>query len=141
MTIFELFPWLLAICVAALTGTLLRRGGLSGAWVWVIAVAVGIALFAAYWLALRWLASRTACQKMRREKSERERREYLDFDPAKTPVGRNLFYECRVCGNAIPSTPKKVVCCKCRNIMIDADSGRVEIRDPAKVKMFSLPPP
>ena len=58
MTIIELFPWLLAIAVAALTGTLLTHGGYSGTAVWVIAVVAGIALFAAYWFTLKSLAGR-----------------------------------------------------------------------------------
>lgn len=142
MTVIELFPWLLAICVAALTGTLLARSGQSGATVWVIAVAAGVASFASYWLALKWLASASERRRTRREKWEREHREYQDFDSAKPhPTGSNLFYECSVCGNVIPATLTKGVSCKCRNIVVDADSRRLEIRNPAKVKLFSLATP
>jgi|ERR1043166_168284 hypothetical protein len=142
MTIIDLFPWLLAICAGALTGTVLARGGQSGAAVWVSAVAAGIASFAAYWLALKTLATRSERQRARREKWEREHREYQDLDSAKPPpAGTNLFYECSVCGNVIPSTPTKGARCRCRNIVVDGDSRRIEIRDRAKVKLFSLPAP
>ena len=115
---------------------------MSGAWVWIIAVAAGIASFAAYWLALRGLASWAEYRRTRKEKWKRERRTYQAFDRAKQyPASKNLFYECPVCGNAIPSLPKKSVSCKCGNILIDADSGRVEIRDRAKVRLFSLTTP
>ena len=141
MTIIELFPWSLAICVTALTGTLLTHGGQSGASVWILAVAAGIASFAAYWLALKSLASWSERQRARKEKWEREHREYQRLDSGNPhPVGGNLFYECGICGNVIPSKPTKEVGCKCRNILVDADSRRIEIRDRAKVKVFSLTP-
>lgn len=139
MTVIELFPWLLVVCVAALTGTVLTRAGQSGPWVWIIAIAAGAASFAAYWLALKSLASWSERRRAQKEKWEREHREYRDFDSAKPhPLGNNLFYECGVCGNVIPSTPTKGVGCKCRNILVDADARRIEIRDRAKVKLFSL---
>ena len=70
MTIIELFPRLLAFCVAALTGTLLSRGGHYGAWVWTIAVVAGVASFAVYWLALKLLASWAERRTARKEKGK-----------------------------------------------------------------------
>ncbi|HWD21454.1 MAG TPA: hypothetical protein VHB20_19465 [Verrucomicrobiae bacterium] len=138
MTIFELFPWLLAISVAALTKTLLARAGLSSALVWIIALAAGIALFAVYWLAVKWLAARWERRRAEKEKWEREHRQYRNFDTAKPyPVGSDLFYECSVCGSIIPSTATKGRGCKCRNIVVDADAHRLEIRDQTKAKLFS----
>lgn len=35
---------------------------------------------------------------------------YLEFDPLKGyPVGKNIYYECGICGDVIPSMPKVVV--------------------------------
>ncbi len=107
--------------------------------VWVFAMAAGIASFAAYWLALKSLASWSERQRTRKEKWDKEHREYQGFDSAKPhPVGSNLFYECGVCGHVVPSTATKDVSCKCQNVMVDADAHRIEIRDGAKVKLFSL---
>jgi hypothetical protein len=139
MTLLELLPWLFAFCVAALTGTLLTRSGPFGPAAWVLALAAGVASFAAYWAALKYLDNWLERRRVRMEKWEREHREYQNFDSAKPPPPRkNLFYECGVCGNVIPSTARKSVSCICRNITIDADSHRIEIRDHAKVKLFSL---
>src|SRR5262245_3474075 len=99
MTIIELFPWLLAICIAVLTGILLGRGGQSGAmWVWVMALIAGAASFVVYWFALKWLASWAECRRIRKVNWELEHRQYHDLDSAK-PVGNELFYECSVCGH------------------------------------------
>jgi len=142
MTLIELFPWLFAICVAVLTGTLLTRSGQAGTSVWVLAVGAGIASFALYWLAMKWVATCFERRRTRNEKWEREHRQYRDFDLSKTyPAEQNLFYECSVCGNAIPSTPRNNVCCACQNIAVDVKSRRIEIRDVAKVRLFSLAQP
>ncbi len=54
------------------------------------------------------------------------------------PAGSGLFYECKVCGEVVPSLPSDSAHCKCRNIMIDVDYGRIAIQDEAQVKLFSL---
>lgn len=136
MTIIELFPWLLAICVAVSTGTILSRGGHSGAWAWIIAAVVGAASSAAYWLALKSLTLWADRRRAQKEEWAREHRHYHDLDSVK-PVKRELFYECCVCGNVIPFAPEKVITCKCRNITVDAESHRLEVRDRTKVKVFS----
>lgn len=139
MTSIELFPWLLALCFTLLSAALLRRLGVPNAW----ALSGGLALGIVAWLScvfggkqvLSWLERR----KRERENSERGRRVYQAFDPARVyPPSKTLFYECRVCGNAIPSLPKRTAICKCRNIRVHADSDHVEARDPAKVRMFLL---
>jgi hypothetical protein len=142
MTIFELFPWLLAVCVTVLTGTLLKHAGLSGGWLWVSATAAGIGSFVAYRWTLKLLVSSLQQRRTRKEKHKRVNREYRRFDPAEShPVEKNLFYECLACGNTVHSMSKKGSSCKCQNVMIDADSGRIKIRDNAKVKLFSRPSP
>ena len=142
MTIIELFPWLAALCVTLASVAILRGFGVPSAW----ALSIGFVLGIVSWLScvfggkrlLSWLEQK----KTEREKSGIDRRVYQAFDPAKQyPASKNLFYECPICGNAVPSLAKNGVSCKCRNILIDANSSRVEIRDPAKVKLFSLLPP
>ena len=140
MTIFELLPWFIAIGVTVLSAALLaNRFGLPALWAWLIALAFGIACWAAYWLALKKLGSHL-CQ--RNVKRELEDRTYQPLDVVKDYlVAKNLYYECLVCGNVVPSMPRKNLACKCRNILVDVSPGRIEIRDPAKAKMFSSSPP
>ena len=69
---------------------------------------------------------------------QRASRKYMVLDPAKAhPVGRNLFYECTACGTAIPSVPSQSTRCKCNNIRIDIDYGRICIADYSKARLFS----
>jgi len=69
----------------------------------------------------------------------KENKTYISFDPsAGYPAGRTLFYECQSCGETIPSLPKESIGCRCRNILIDVDYGRVSIKDHQHVKLFSV---
>jgi len=62
---------------------------------------------------------------------------YVKFDPSKGyPSGKDLFYECLRCGVAIPSRPTESIHCKCRNIMIDVECGRLGIDDHSKARLF-----
>ena len=64
-------------------------------------------------------------------------REYLTFDPSKGyPTGTDLYYECLKCGDVIPSMPGHNTHCKCRNIMLDNDYGRLSIGDHSKLRLF-----
>jgi hypothetical protein len=66
------------------------------------------------------------------------KREYHSFDPSSGyPASKSLSYECLKCGDVVPSLPDDSVHCTCRNIMIDADYGRIKIQEPSKVKLFS----
>jgi hypothetical protein len=136
MTLIELFPWLLALCVTLLSAMLLQRIGLSNTW----ALSIGFGFGIISWLTLivggkqlgHWLERK----KIESGKLERERRVYQAFDSSKQYLAnKDLFYECLICENAIPSLTKKTINCVCRNIIIN--SSRVEIRDRTKVKMFS----
>lgn len=70
--------------------------------------------------------------------TDNPKRSYHNFNPsAGYPAGSNLFYECQRCGEAIPSRPPDSIYCRCRNIMIDVDYGRITIQDHAMVKLFS----
>lgn len=64
-------------------------------------------------------------------------KEYLNFDASKGyPTGRDLFYECTICGISIPSHPDVSMGCKCGNIFIDVDYGRVSIKREKEIKIF-----
>jgi hypothetical protein len=70
--------------------------------------------------------------------TENTNRTYHDFDPEiGYPAGSNLFYECMRCGDVIPSVPLDSTSCKCRNVMIDTDYGRVSVQDHILVKLFT----
>ena len=53
------------------------------------------------------------------------------------PAGESMFYECLRCGDVVPSLPDDSMCCRCRNIMIDVDYGRIRIEDPGRARLFS----
>lgn len=64
-------------------------------------------------------------------------REYLTLNPEEGyPIGSDLFYECLTCNETVPSMPRGNAHCKCRNIMLDVDFGRISIRDNSKIKLF-----
>ena len=66
-------------------------------------------------------------------------RTYTSFDPLQGyPAGTDLYYECGICGDVLPSLPKDSIMCSCKNITIDADYGRISIRDHGMIKLFSL---
>lgn len=52
------------------------------------------------------------------------------------PSGKDVFYECEICYDIIPSAPSKITECKCKNIIIDPDFGRIIIREESKIKVF-----
>lgn len=65
-------------------------------------------------------------------------RRYISFDPnAGYPTGRNLYYECFVCGDELPSIPPEPVSCSCRNIHIDVDYGRMAVKDHSKIRLYA----
>ena len=70
---------------------------------------------------------------------KKRRRKYIKFNPVfGYPVDHNLFYECLICGDIISSIPLENWYCKCRNIMIDIDYGRIDIQEASKIKLFYL---
>jgi len=50
-------------------------------------------------------------------------------DTSEAPKGKNMFYLCQECGDAIPSMPKQNVGCKCGNIYIDIDYFRLAVKN------------
>lgn len=64
-------------------------------------------------------------------------RVYVPFDPSTGfPAENDLYFECLQCGDVIPTLPDDNVHCKCRNIMIDVDYGRVAVREQDRVRLF-----
>ncbi|MGD0351443.1 MAG: hypothetical protein ABSB84_14185 [Verrucomicrobiota bacterium] len=139
MTFIELLPFFIAFGVTVVSGLVLtKQTGLPGVTTGIIALTFGIISFALYRPALGKLCSWLESKRTKQEKQERETRIYQHFDPAKGyPVGNDLYYECLTCGNVIPSMSKKNVRCACRNVAIDAASGRLTIQSNEKIKLFS----
>jgi hypothetical protein len=62
-------------------------------------------------------------------------RKYIPFDPAQGyPAGERIRYECMICGVTLPSIPKHAESCRCSNILVDVDSGRISVKAPDKMK-------
>jgi hypothetical protein len=62
---------------------------------------------------------------------------YLNFDEGiGYPKGKNIYYECGICGDVIISIPEESTQCSCRNVHIDIDYGRVSVREPDKFRVF-----
>jgi hypothetical protein len=69
------------------------------------------------------------------------RRIYQPFDPAfGYPAASHIFYECLRCGDISPSRPDRSIYCKCRNLAIDIDYGRVSVEDHSLFKIFTEKP-
>jgi hypothetical protein len=65
----------------------------------------------------------------------------LRFDPKKGyPVGPNLFYRCKFCGEVVPSQPADSMGCKCRNIFIDIDYARISIKRDCDIELLEATP-
>lgn len=66
-------------------------------------------------------------------------REYVDFDPSKGwRAGRDLYYECQICGDLVHSISNSR--CSCRNVLVEEDSARAGAKDETKVKLVRLTP-
>lgn len=64
-------------------------------------------------------------------------RKYLSFDPSKGyPAGENVYYECSLCGNILPSRPEENLACSCFNVVIDIEAGRLSVKDHKNFKAF-----
>ena len=67
-----------------------------------------------------------------------KKRTYQSFNPATGyPAAKGLFYECLKCGVVVPSLPEDSMSCRCCNIRIDVDYGRMCIKEPEHVRLFS----
>ena len=51
------------------------------------------------------------------------------------PMDKDLFYRCLNCSAIIPSVPPINISCKCGNITIDKDYGRLAVSDFSKFQV------
>src|SRR2546425_10227699 len=66
-------------------------------------------------------------------------KEYIRFDPARGfPAGKELYYECGVCGELLPSLSEERASCSCENVFNDVEAGRLAIRDESKLRLVRL---
>jgi hypothetical protein len=66
-------------------------------------------------------------------------RKYINFDPpAGFPAGASIRYECGICADSLPSMPQHAVACKCRNIVVDVDAGRVSVKNLEQMKAYEI---
>ncbi len=66
-------------------------------------------------------------------------RKYMKFDVTKGyPAGRRIRFECCLCGVTLASMPEHSAACKCRNIIVDAESGRVTAKEPNKFLVYEI---
>jgi len=64
-------------------------------------------------------------------------RKYLPFaKKGGLPSTPNKFLECLECSDIVQLFSKENTHCKCQNIRLDADWGRVAIKDWDKIKLF-----
>lgn len=67
------------------------------------------------------------------------KKKYVRFDFHKGyPSETGMFYECNLCDQVLESNPSSNVSCKCGNIRIDVDAGRVVVRDNSSMKIFRI---
>lgn len=67
------------------------------------------------------------------------KKKYIRFDSGRGyPSGVDLRYECILCGDVLLSIPLDNVSCKCGNIRIDVDSGRVAVNESSAMKIFRV---
>lgn len=59
------------------------------------------------------------------------------FDPKKGwPNGIDIYYECMICGDFVHSTEDDE--CRCRNVFVDAGSGRAGAKREVEVKVVKI---
>ncbi len=64
----------------------------------------------------------------------------LAFDPAQGyPAGRHVRYECLICGVNLASIPAHAESCRCENIVVDVDAGRISVKVPAQMTAYETP--
>src|SRR5262245_54864674 len=66
------------------------------------------------------------------------KKEYSSSDFSKSyPGGIDLSYECKRCGDVLPSLPTGFARCKCSNIEISLEDGRMHIESHADARLLS----
>jgi hypothetical protein len=71
-------------------------------------------------------------------------KKYLEIEikegATRLPSGKNIFYECQICGGEVSSVPGYSEVCKCRNILIDPEAGRQAFNEITKIRVFEKNP-
>lgn len=52
------------------------------------------------------------------------------------PKEPDLFYQCLICNDILPSSPAESVSCMCDNLAIDVEWGRLAVNDKTKVRLL-----
>lgn len=52
------------------------------------------------------------------------------------PRSPDLFYLCRRCGSLVASTPPDNQGCRCGDVFVDIDAGRLLLRNPDRVSLL-----
>jgi hypothetical protein len=67
------------------------------------------------------------------------RKDYIKIDHAEGyPVGEHIRFECLACGDVLLSMPEHGAACKCRNVIVDADAGRIAIKQQDLFRAFRI---
>ena len=65
------------------------------------------------------------------------KRMYFKLDHSRGySAGDDVYYECEICHSSIPSRPSNAAACECRNLVVDADAGRVSVKDKSKMLAY-----
>jgi hypothetical protein len=54
------------------------------------------------------------------------------------PAAGDLVYQCLRCGVEVPSFPTSNTRCRCGNLSIDVDGGRLSVDHPSELKLFRI---
>lgn len=61
----------------------------------------------------------------------------VPFDPKSGyPVGPRFSYRCMSCSETVPSQPTESMGCKCGNVFIDVDYGRISVKRDDDVELL-----
>lgn len=53
----------------------------------------------------------------------------MTFDATSNyPVGDSIYFECKLCGDVVGTRPAEMTECSCGNLVVDADSGKLNPR-------------
>ncbi len=61
----------------------------------------------------------------------------IAFDPKRSwPRKDGYYYECMICQDTISGMVPTYVRCRCRNLSIDPEAGRMGAREESKIRLF-----
>lgn len=63
------------------------------------------------------------------------------FDPSSSnSFGRGIYYVCERCNSKLDSSGEHAVACKCCNLILDIDAGRISAKQPECVEIVEEVP-